>query len=99
MINKETILLFLKSHKDDFKVKYKIVTLGIFGSFARDEQNDKSDIDLIVEFEENTAELFEKKQAIKEILKAQFERDIDVCRIKYIKPYFKQQILNTAIYV
>ena len=99
MINKETILLFLKNHKDDFNLKYKIVTLGIFGSFARDEQNDKSDIDLIVEFEENTAELFEKKQAIKEILKAQFERDVDVCRIKYIKPYFKQQILNTAIYV
>ena len=99
MINKEIILLFFKNHKDDFNLKYKIVTLGIFGSFARDEQNDKSDIDVIVEFEENTAELFEKKQAIKEILKAQFERDVDVCRIKYIKPYFKQQILNTAIYV
>ena len=38
MTNKEAILLFFKNNKDDFKLKYKIVTLGIFGSFARDEQ-------------------------------------------------------------
>lgn len=99
MTKKEEILLFLKNHKDDFKEKYKIVTLGIFGSFARDEQNEKSDIDILVEFEDNTDELFEKKAAVKVLLKEKFEREVDICRIKFIKPYFKQQILNSAIYV
>jgi uncharacterized protein len=98
-MNKEKILLFLKNHKDEFREKYKIVVLGIFGSFARDEQNDKSDIDILVEFEENTEELYEKKSEIKTLLKAQFQREIDICRVKFIKPYFKQQILNSAIYV
>jgi uncharacterized protein len=98
LINKDNILLFFKNHKDEFREKYKIVALGIFGSFARDEQNEGSDIDLLVEFEDNTEELYEKKTEIKALLKAHFQREIDICRIKYIKPYFKQQILDTAIY-
>ena len=44
------IKLILNSHKDNLFTKYPIKSLAIFGSYARKEQNDKSDVDIIVEF-------------------------------------------------
>jgi hypothetical protein len=40
----------LASHKQMLYEKYPIESLAIFGSYARKEQNDQSDLDLMVEF-------------------------------------------------
>jgi uncharacterized protein len=40
----------LAGHKNDLFSKYPIQSLAIFGSFARGEQNEKSDLDIVVEF-------------------------------------------------
>ncbi len=60
-------------------------------------QND-SDIDLVVEFEENTPDLYGKKQKLKAEIKSEFNAPVDICREKYIKPAFKNQILSEAKY-
>jgi len=99
MLEKKEILAFLSEIKEDVFAEYQLVKIGLFGSFANDEQTDKSDIDLIVEFQPNVENLSEKKSKIKELLSKQFKRDVDLCREKYIKPYFKSQILQSAIYV
>jgi len=99
MINQTDILKFLAEQKLFFQQEFQIIKIGLFGSYARGEQSDKSDIDLIVEFAPNTSELSEKKAQLKSILKKRFNKDVDVCREKYIKPYFKKQILNSTIYV
>ena len=39
-------------HKDDLKEKFKVKTIGVFGSYVRGEQKKKSDVDVLVEFEE-----------------------------------------------
>ncbi|MDZ7743332.1 MAG: nucleotidyltransferase domain-containing protein [Bacteroidota bacterium] len=89
----------MKDHKSEFKEKYNIHTLGIFGSFANDNAHENSDIDLIVDFDASTSDIFEKKREIKHILRNKFNREIDICNIKYIKPYLKDLILKQAIYV
>ena len=99
MINKEEILAFLKKRKVEFFSEYQLVKLGLFGSFARDEETEESDIDLLIEFRPNTENLSDKKSKIKFLVKKQFNREVDLCREKYIKPYFKSQILNSVIYV
>jgi len=73
--------------------------LGIFGSFARNEQTPDSDLDLLVEFEENTPNLTDKKEYLREEIRTVFNLQVDVCREKYIKPIFRQQVLSDAIYV
>ena len=73
--------------------------MGLFGSFAKGDVTASSDIDLLVEFEPDTEELLEKKTRIKNMIKRQFNLEADICREKYIKPYFKSQILQSVIYV
>ena len=49
--DKETILQRLKEVKPLLQEKYHLTELAIFGSYARDEQTAKSDLDIMVKFE------------------------------------------------
>jgi len=46
------VLEILREHKEELRNKHKIKTIKIFGSYARGEQKETSDIDLMVDFEE-----------------------------------------------
>ncbi len=50
MYNTEQILQILKSKKTELEKKYPISELGLFGSYARGDYNEKSDIDILVDF-------------------------------------------------
>ncbi len=63
MKTRDQILTFLSQNKKLFRDKFHIVRIGLFGSYARGEQNLDSDIDLLVEFEDNTQELYDLKVA------------------------------------
>ena len=47
----EEIKRILKEHKEEVREKYGVVIVGVFGSYARGEQNKTSDVDIIVELE------------------------------------------------
>ena len=98
MITREQILAFLAQNKKLFRDKYHIVRIGIFGSYARGEQKSTSDIDLLVEFEENTQNLYELKIQLKEFFQIQLGVDVDICREKYLKPRLKSSILKETVY-
>ena len=99
MAEKKEILDFIRREKENLLRKYYLTKIGLFGSFARDEQKAGSDIDLIVEFEPGTENLYEIKEEIRKVFQEQFHSEIDVCREKYIKPYYKEQILEDAIFI
>ncbi len=99
MVSSEIILNYLSQNKERFLKEYSLIKIGIFGSYARNENNEKSDIDIIVEFQDNTTDLSEKKFEIRKELQSKFNISVDICREKYIKPIFKQQIISEAIYV
>lgn len=98
MKTRDQILTFLSQNKKLLRVKYHIVRIGLFGSYARGEQNPNSDIDLLVEFEENIQDLYDLKIQLKEFIHIQLEIDVDICREKYIKPRFKSSILKETVY-
>ena len=50
MITKDNILSTLKSNKSEF-LKLGIRNIGLFGSYIRNEQSGKSDIDILIDFE------------------------------------------------
>jgi predicted nucleotidyltransferase len=98
MKTKDQILMFLAQNKDLFRDKYHIIRIGLFGSYARGEQNIDSDIDLLVEFEENTQDLYDLKLQLKDFFLKTIGVEIDICREKYIKPRIRKQILKETVY-
>lgn len=99
MISRKEILDFLSENKDHFRDQYHIVKIGLFGSYARNEQTMLSDIDLVVEFEENTQNLYDLKRAIKEYIREKLNIEVDIAREKYLKPRYKKSIIKETYYV
>jgi len=96
---KTSIISFLSQNKSKLQQKFDLTKIGLFGSYALGIEDNSSDIDLIIEFKPNTRNLSQKKYALKVLIEQQFNKEVDLCREKYIKPYFKQHILEQAIYV
>lgn len=99
MATKQDILIYLKENQNKFRTEYHISKIGLFGSYARDEQNQDSDIDLIFEFDEKAKHLFTTKETVRDLIATQFGIKVDLCREKYIKPFFKESILKDAIFI
>lgn len=99
MAEKKEILDFIRREKENLLRRYHLTKIGLFGSYARDEQEAGSDIDLIVEFEPGTENLYEIKEEIRKVFRGQFHSEVDVCREKYLKPYYKERILEDVIFI
>jgi len=99
MADKNKILQYLTANKQSISRKYHLKKIGIFGSYARSEQTPNSDLDLLVEFEDNTPDLSETKELLRNEMQSVFNVNVDICREKYIKPIFRKHILSEAIYV
>ena len=99
MIEQSKIFNYLAANKQEISRRYNLTKLGVFGSYARGEQTSQSDLDLLVEFEENTPYLSEKKDQLRKEIQSVFNLKVDICTEKYIKPIFRELILTDAVYV
>ncbi|MEN9561077.1 MAG: hypothetical protein RIQ56_350 [Candidatus Parcubacteria bacterium] len=74
--------------------QYKVTNVRIFGSFARGEQNQKSDVDLLVDLPAKMTllDLSGMKIDLEEALK----RNVDVIPARSIKPLLRDRILAEA---
>jgi predicted nucleotidyltransferase len=99
MLSKSEIMAFLEQNKEYFFAHFHVEQIGVFGSFARDEQTEESDIDILVQFRVNTPNLFEMRMELKDYLQSNLGRNVDICHQKAIKPVFRDMILADAIYV
>jgi predicted nucleotidyltransferase len=98
MTTREHILFTLKSNKNRLK-KYGIRNVGLFGSYGRNEQSDKSDIDLLVDFEPEK-ETFDNLMAVYDIFEKIFKNEkVDVVTMNGLSPYISSSILKEVQYV
>ncbi len=94
MLTKNQIIKTLEKHKPEIKT-YGVKKLGVFGSFGKAKQNEKSDIDFLVEFDEPT---FDKYMDLKFFLERLFKRKVDLVVEETLKPAL-QYVKEEAIYV
>lgn len=87
----------LVAFKQTFGNQFGITKLGIFGSVARQENTEDSDIDIVVEVEKPTLSLmYELKEALKKL----FNCNVDLVRFRpTLRPLMKSNILNDVVYV
>jgi uncharacterized protein len=88
----------LEMLKPLLRERYQVNTIGYFGSYARGEQNQKSDIDILVEFVEgNSIDLFDFIE-LEDFLTKQIGIKVDLATKKALKPLIKDQILKETVY-
>ena len=98
LLSSDHIIGYLKENNAYLKKHFHCSEIGLFGSFARNEQTKDSDIDILVVFQPDTPNLYELELELKAFLKKSFNREIDVCSKKWIKPIFRPLVLGEAIY-
>lgn len=86
----------LRLYKENHAQSYGIQKMGIFGSFARGEQKENSDIDIYIEGE---AQSLLTLSHIKIELESLFGRKVDIVRLRgNMNPALRKRILNEGIY-
>ena len=93
----EKIKEILQKYKGEFFRKYDVKEIGIFGSHVRGEQQEDSDIDILVEF--NTPIDFFIYLELEEELERFLGTKIDLVMKKALKPEIGKYILNEVVYV
>jgi predicted nucleotidyltransferase len=97
MMKSDDILSLLRVFKQNSAAKYDIKRIGIFGSFARGEAKEDSDVDIV--FETDSPNLF-RTARMKVELENLFSRHVDVVRFRArMNPRLKSRITREAKYV
>lgn len=88
------IMDLLKSHMKEIKTGFAVKRIGLFGSFARGEQKETSDIDILVEFEKPT---FRNFMDLSFYLEDLFGKKVDLVTVKglhpRIRPYVEKEVI------
>ena len=97
-LNKNLIIDYLKQHKNNFNEKYSINKLGLFGSFATNNNSTNSDIDIV--YETTSKDLtFKQMYQLEDELNSYFQRDIDLVNLNYMNPLIKRTAIKDIVYV
>ena len=97
MKSKTEILNLLSLYKPTAQQKYGMTRIGIFGSVARGEQKEESDIDVCYEGE---APSFLKLDMIQSELEQLLGSKVDIVRVREnMNSLLRQRILRDGIYV
>jgi predicted nucleotidyltransferase len=97
MRNRNDIIGILNFLKSEIRDNYKAEIIGIFGSYARGEQNKYSDVDILVRFYEG-ATLFDLV-GLSDLLEDKLKIKVDVVSERALRPELKNQILKEVVMV
>lgn len=89
------VLKILKSNNNEIKKKFGVRRVGIFGSYARGEEKETSDVDVLVEFEEPT---FRNFMGLVFFLEDIFGREVDLVTTKGLSPYIRPHVEKEVIW-
>ena len=90
-LNSKEIIKKIEEKSKDIK-KYNVKKIGLFGSFSKNKQHKKSDIDIIVNFDKET---FDNYMDLLFLLEKMFKRKIDLVIEKDLHPelnYIKNEV-------
>ncbi len=88
----------LREHMPELRERYKVASLGVFGSYARGEPRGRSDLDLLVEFNDpklSLLKLIEMENYLSDLLGIK----VDLVEKSGLKPRIGQRILREVVSV
>jgi uncharacterized protein len=98
MTTKDFILTTITTNRQRLS-RLGIINVGLFGSYVRNEQSDKSDIDILIDFDP-TMENYDNYMAACEIFEQLFKNEkVEIVTKNGLSPYIGPRILNEVMYV
>jgi uncharacterized protein len=98
MTTKDYILSTIKNHKAELSM-FGIQNVGLFGSYVRNEQSKKSDIDILIDFDPDK-ESFDNYMAVYDYFEKLFKNEkVEIVTRNGLSPYFGPGILKEVMYV
>ena len=96
-MNRTEVIKKLALFKDELK-QFSVKDLYLFGSYAREEADEQSDLDILVEFEPGAqVGLFEFARLRRRLCEL-LGREVDLVTRDAIRPEMKDQILREAVH-
>jgi predicted nucleotidyltransferase len=98
MISKDYILTAIRKNRSDLS-RFGVQSVGLFGSYVRNEQTEKSDIDLLIDFDPEK-ENFDNYMALCDYLDLLFRNEkVEVVTKNGLSPHIGPAILREVQYV
>ena len=89
----------LSTYKEELRKRYKVKDIGIFGSYVRGEEEEKSDLDILVDFEKDAEigllEFVNMENYLSDLLGIK----VDLVEKTVLKPRIGRNILKEVIYL
>jgi len=95
-MGKNEVIEILSNYKKDYASQYGILTIGVFGSIARGEGKEDSDVDVVLRIEE--PDLF-MLAGIKNDLEERLHRPVDIVTYREnMNSFLKERIDKEVLY-
>ncbi len=96
-MGKQEIINIIRNSKPEMESHYGVRRLGLFGSYVKEQQRKKSDIDILVAFKRDI-DLFDFLD-LREYLEKQLHAKVDLVMESALKPAIGKRILSEVEYV
>jgi len=96
-MNKQEIIQIIQKRKPELTMRYGVSRLGLFGSYVKNQQRKKSDVDILVQFNRDI-DLFDFID-LREYLENQLNTRVDLVMESALKPNLGKRILAEVEYV
>jgi len=95
-MDKYTIIEFLKLHKQEFKNRFNITKIALFGSYSKGLEDSNSDIDIIIEMKDRN---YFKLIEFEKFVSSRLNKKVDVGFFDSMKSFIKNSIQRDLVYV
>lgn len=90
----QTVLWELKSRLKDY---YRVVAIGIFGSYARNEQTSESDVDILIDYDQAPSLI--RLIELRDDLSDRLGMKVDIITVNGLREEIKHNVLSDVIYL
>ena len=94
-LSTDSILATLREQLPYLEKQFGVTQLALFGSYARGDFNEDSDIDILIKLKKKDYEL---RFFLKEYLETVFHRNVDVVYFDSLRPFIKRSVEKDIIY-
>lgn len=97
-MNRDETIKLLHKHRPEIRERFGVKRLAVFGSVARDEARDESDVDVLVEFQGRATfdGYWDVKLYLEELLQRKVDLVTDDAVRPQLRPYIEQDLVDVA---